>query len=85
MPRIKDAHFFPKVPRDVSEATKLGGIVSLLGMFTICWLVGEEWAMYRTVSHTTKMGLDTTAMPTPYGEASGELRINLNITMLRLP
>ena len=86
MPRLKDAHFYPKVPRDVSEATKLGGIISIIAVTTILWLVAEEYSSYSTVKHTTKMGLDTTTMPMPRGDAAfSNIRININITMHRLP
>ena len=62
MVRIRDAHFYRKVPKDVTEATKLGGIVSVIAMFTIAWLIKEEYAGYATLKRTTELRLDQTAM-----------------------
>ena len=85
-PRVRDAHFFRKVPTDVTEATKLGGVISICAMLTIAWLLLEQYSSYRTVRHESKMGLDHTAMPSPYGASAYEsVRLNLNITMNRLP
>ena len=35
---LRDAHFFRKVPNDVTEATKVGGLISVLAVVTIFWL-----------------------------------------------
>ncbi|KAL1523163.1 hypothetical protein AB1Y20_018118 [Prymnesium parvum] len=86
MVRVRDAHFFRKVPRDVSEATKLGGVISVLGVLTICWLVREEVADFMTLKRTTQLRLSSTArLLESQGPGNDEIRINLNITMKHLP
>ena len=86
MPGVKDAHFFRKVPHDVSEATKLGGIISVLGVLTICWLVREEVGDFTTLKRTTNLRLSSaTRMPGSEGPSGDEIRINFNITMKHLP
>jgi len=86
MVRVRDAHFFRKVPKDVTEATKLGGILSVIAVLTIGWLVREEYALFRKVKLTTELHLDQSSMPVPLGpEHAGDIRINFNLTMHRLP
>ena len=86
MVRVRDAHFFRKVPKDVTEATKLGGILSVIAVLTIGWLVKEEYALFRKVKLTTELHLDQSSMPVPLGpEHAGDIRINFNLTMHRLP
>ena len=67
MVRVRDAHFFRKVPKDVTEATKLGGILSVIAVLTIGWLVREEYALFRKVKLTTELHLDQSSMPVPLG------------------
>ena len=50
--RVRDAHFFRRVPADVSEATKSGGIISIVAILTICWLVLTQFSEYTTSKHT---------------------------------
>ena len=52
--RVRDAHFFRRVPADVSEATKSGGIISIVAILTICWLVLTQFSEYTTSKHTTR-------------------------------
>ena len=86
MVRVRDAHFFRKVPKDVTEATKLGGILSVIAVLTIGWLVREEYTLFRKVKLTTELHLDQSSMPVPLGpEHAGDIRINFNLTMHRLP
>ena len=92
MVRLRDAHFYRKVPKDVSEATKLGGIVSVVGVITILWLVLEAHAEYASVRHINKMGLDHTAMPSPLGAHiyvplpfSQHIGVDWNCAEARLP
>jgi len=86
MVRVRDAHFFRKVPRDVSEATKVGGIISVIGVLTICWLVREEVADFATKKRTTQLRLSSSSrLPGSEGPSGDEIRINFNITMMHLP
>ncbi|EOD29712.1 hypothetical protein EMIHUDRAFT_429869 [Emiliania huxleyi CCMP1516] len=86
MVRLRDAHFFRKVPVDVSEGTAVGGLLSVAAVLVACWLVSEEISAYSTAKLTTQMALDHTAMPSPLGPAAYEsIRVNFNISMLRIP
>ena len=81
-----DAHFFRKVPNDVTEATKVGGLISVLAVVTIFWLVRQEYAEFAAPKHVSVLSLDTSTLPSPLGaEAFENIRINFNITMLRMP
>jgi len=84
--RVRDAHFFRKVPRDVSEGSVLGGILSVVAVLTIGWLVWSEYSEWNVVRQTSKMQLDHTSMPSPLGPSAAEsIRVNFNISMLRMP
>ena len=90
MLRLRDAHFFRKVPRDVSEATSSGGIISIFAMLTIGWLVWSQWAEYRTPHPVTQLRLDRDrrghSLSSRRGVWGGDtLRINFNITMSHMP
>jgi thiol-disulfide isomerase/thioredoxin len=84
--RLRDAHFFRKVPRDVSESSAFGGLLSIVAVLTIGWLVREEVREWSVLKRVSKMELDHTSMPSPLGPAAYEsIRVNLNISMLRIP
>ena len=85
--RPRDAHFFRRVPADVSEATKTGGIVSLIALLTICWLVLTQYAEYASNRHVTQLRLDQARAGGPRrgADGGGYIRINFNITMAHLP
>lgn len=80
--KLRDAHFYRRVPADVSEATKTGGVISLVAMATIVWLVLTQYQEYHQVRHETELRLDGTSRA--YGGAS-TIRINFNISMLHVP
>ena len=82
--RVRDAHFFRRVPADVSEATKSGGIVSIFAWVTIGWLVLTQYSEYATSRHTTQLQLDRTSRTAMIGGGAA-IRINFNITMNHLP
>lgn len=87
MVRVRDVHFYRKVPYDVSEGTKLGGLISVIGVLTIMWLVREEIVDFSAKKRVTKLRLsasDTRVMPLD-GPGGDEIRINFNITMKHLP
>ena len=81
--RVRDAHFFRRVPADVSEATKSGGIISIVAILTICWLVLTQFSEYATSRHATQLRLDGSKGGSKDGGAM--IRINFNITMPHLP
>jgi len=84
--RVRDAHFFRKLPRDVSEGTWQGGLLSLLALATIGWLVHSELSEWISLRRSVRMELDSTAMPSPLGPSSLEsIRLNFNISLHRVP
>ena len=66
---LRDAHFFRKVPNDVTEATKVGGLISVLAVVTIFWLVRQEYAEFAAPKHVSVLSLDTSTLPSPLGAA----------------
>ena len=83
MVRLRDAHFYRRVPADVSEATTTGGVVSLVAMLTVVWLVLTQYQEYATSRNLTRLRLDRSAHTTVGGDTT--IRINFNLTMNRLP
>ena len=81
--RLRDVHFFRRVPADVSEATKTGGVISIVAILTICWLVLTQYREYATSQHVTQLRLDNG----DHGHLDGgsAIRINFNVTMTKLP
>ena len=70
----------------MTEATKVGGLISVLAVVTIFWLVRQEYAEFAAPKHVSVLSLDTSTLPSPLGaEAFENIRINFNITMLRMP
>ena len=58
MSAVRGAHFFRKLPRELTEATQLGGIVSLVGIATAILLTYANTVAYLTTSKHTKLVLD---------------------------
>ena len=86
MARLKDAHFFRRVPADVSEATSTGGLISIVAFVTIVWLVLTQYSESFTMKRTTQLRLDRGGMALgAAGAGSGNIRINFNISMHHLP
>jgi len=74
---IRSAHFFKKVPRDITEGTWLGGVVSIVGVLVTLALAGSLTQSYRTVRVKTELVLDKTS--------DSYVELTFNITMERLP
>ena len=55
---VRDAHFYRRVPTDVSEATKSGGLVSIFAFVTIVWLVLAQFNESYSTKRTTQLKLD---------------------------
>jgi hypothetical protein len=79
--RLRDAHFYKRVPADVSETTKTGGIVSILAFGTIVWLVTAQYNEAFTSKRHTQLRLDRSTS----ASGSENIRINFNITLHHLP
>ena len=46
--RVRSAHFFKKVPKEITEGTWLGGVVSITGVLVTALLVASLTQTYRT-------------------------------------
>ncbi|EOD23539.1 hypothetical protein EMIHUDRAFT_239531 [Emiliania huxleyi CCMP1516] len=75
--RVRSAHFFKKVPKEITEGTWLGGVVSITGVLVTALLVASLTQTYRTATVKTELMLDRPADST--------VDVSFNITMERLP
>ena len=82
--KLRDAHFFRRVPADVSEATKTGGVVSIAAWLTIGWLVLTQYSEYAASRHATELKLDHSSRNAMVGGGAA-IRINFNLTLSHLP
>ena len=77
MNKIKDFDLYRQIPRDLTEATKHGSVMSLCACtFMLVLFIAELWA-FLTMTLTSNVILDPVA--------DSRLRINFNITTLDLP
>ena len=74
---VRGAHFFRKLPRELTEATQLGGIVSLVGIATAILLTYANTVAYLTTSKPTKLVLDL--------QTDVYIDLIFNVTLERLP
>jgi len=74
---LESLHLYRKVPRDLTDATRLGGLISLACAALMAYLFISNIAEYMEMKTNTDVALDDT------GEVS--MRIFFNITMERLP
>jgi hypothetical protein len=74
---LRGAHFYPKVPRELTEGTSLGGALSLLGIAAAVCLSYIHTASYLRPAVQTKLVLDAQEEPL--------LVLSLNVTLERLP
>ena len=72
---LESLHLYRKVPRDLTDATHLGGVISLACAVIMAYLFVANIAEYMKMSTATDVALDDT------GEVS--MRIFFNITMVR--
>ena len=77
MSAVRGAHFFRKLPRELTEATQLGGIVSLVGIATAILLTYANTVAYLTTSKHTKLVLDL--------QTDEYIDLIFNVTLERLP
>ena len=77
MNKIKDFDLYRQIPRDLTEATKHGSVMSLCACtFMLVLFIAELWA-FLTMTLTSNVIIDPVA--------DSRLRINFNITTLDLP
>jgi len=74
---LESLHLYRKVPRDLTDATRVGGALSLACAALMAYLFVSNFSEYMTMQTTTDVALDDSA------ETS--MRIYFNITMERLP
>ena len=71
---LEAIHLYRKVPRDLTDATRLGGVLSLLCAATMAYLFLSNIAEYLSMSTSSDVALDDT------GET--HMRLFFNITMV---
>ena len=74
---LRSAHFHRKVPKELTEGTTLGGVVSLVGILVSVWLVYSNAVNYFQTSVHTKLVLDL--------NTEDNIELAFNITMDGLP
>jgi thiol-disulfide isomerase/thioredoxin len=74
---LRAAHFFKKLPRDITEGTWVGGVVSMVGVVVALALAASITQSYRSVSIKTEVLLDTAS--------ARHIELTFNVTMERLP
>ena len=73
--KLESLHLYRKVPRDLTDATSVGGAISLVCAMVMAYLFVSNINDYLKMQTTTDVALDDT------GEVS--MRIFFNITMVR--
>ena len=74
---LESLHLYRKVPRDLTDATRLGGAISLATAFLMAYLFLSNIAEFMSVRSSTDVALDDST--------EAKMRIYFNITMERLP
>ena len=74
---LEAIHLYRKVPRDLTDATALGGVLSMLCAVTMAYLFVSNIAEYMSMTTRSDVALDDT------GDV--HMRLFFNITMERLP
>ena len=74
---LQEIHLYRKVPKDLTDATRAGGLISLATAFLLVYLFLSNLSDFLTVTTTTDVTLDDSA--------EQHMRIYFNLTMERLP
>ena len=72
---LESIHLYRKVPKDLTDATRLGGVLSLFCAVVIAYLFVSNIAEYMTMTTTSDVALDDT------GDV--HMRLFFNVTMVR--
>jgi hypothetical protein len=75
--KIRDFDFYRKIPKDLTEATTHGSILSMCAVIFMLVLFLAELMAFLTVTYETNVIIDRST--------DTQLRINFNITVLDLP
>ena len=74
---LESLHLYRKVPKDLTDATRVGGLISLATAVLMAYLFVSNIADFLTIGTTTDVALDDST--------EDHMRIYFNITMERLP
>jgi len=77
MDLLKSLHYFRRVPRDISEGTTTGGLISMCGALLILYLMAQEIRSHFTTRTTSRVIMDS--------NMDGLLLLFFNITMHHVP
>ena len=77
MSSLRKAHFYRRVPKELTEGNALGGVVSLVGILCSAFLVYSNAVSYLTTAVRTKLVLDL--------NTEDHIELAFNITMEGLP
>ena len=56
--KVRNLDIFKKVPKDLSEATNLGGAISILTVLFIFFLIYKEFSNYLNPEYTGEINFD---------------------------
>lgn len=82
MSRFKKLDLYRDIPKDLTEPTLVGAIVSVVCTLIMVYLFLSEFMSYLTPMQTSEMFVDSPPLADIHG---GELQINMNITMPNVP
>ena len=74
---LRSVHFYRKIPKDLTEATTSGGLISLLSTLLMVYLFCSQFLAYLAVDQTTEIVLDSSD--------EKKLQLNFNVTLYHLP
>jgi hypothetical protein len=75
--KLRDFDFYRKIPKDLTEATTHGSILSICAVLFMLVLFIAELMAFLAISYETNVIIDRASDP--------QLRINFNITVFDLP
>jgi len=77
MDKLASVHFFRRVPKDMTESTAHGGVVSIVGAVLMVLLFLNELSSYMTVDTSSKIVMDQ--------NSDRQWAIEFNVTMAHIP
>ncbi len=76
--RLKSFDMYKKLPRDLTEPTLSGAMVSIVSVIIMIILFTSELAAYIEIDETSEMYVDVS-------HSSDKIRVNLDVTFPRFP
>jgi len=77
MDKLASVHFFRRVPKDMTESTAHGGVVSIVGAVLMVLLFLNELSSYMTIDTSSKIVMDQ--------NTGRQWAIEFNVTMAHIP